>query len=218
MHSLTIFARPPVAGRVKTRLVPALPARLAAALYAGLLVDTLAAAAGSRADERVIAWSETEGAPGPPKRFTAIAQAAGDLGARLEDAFARAFAGGATRAVVVGSDAPGLRAADLDAAFDALEHADLVLGPAVDGGYWLVGLTRAQPTLFRDVPWSTADVLAATQRQAAAAKLRVAMLRTLADVDEPGDVAALVGACARDPQGACSLATRAALTNMGLLA
>jgi rSAM/selenodomain-associated transferase 1 len=217
VNHLTIFARPPVAGRVKTRLSPALPEALAARLYGALLADTLSAGAASRADARVVAWSETRDAPPAPAAFAAALQEGADLGARLAHAFTRAFAAGARRAVIVGSDAPAMTAAHLDGAFDALASHDLVLGPATDGGYWLVGLSRAAPELFEGVPWSTPEVAAVTLSRARGAGLRVAAAPTLPDLDTPADLAALVGACAGTGETACGPRTREALRTMGLV-
>lgn len=218
MNHLTVFARPPVEGRVKTRLSPALPAPLAARLYEALLADTLAAASACAADARAIAWSERASAPPAPAGFTAFEQAPGDLGARLEDAFARALRAPGALAVVVGSDAPALTAAHLDAAFAALASHDVVLGPAADGGYWLLGLSRVAPQLLRDVPWSTPGVLALTRERASGAGWRTATLESLADLDTPADLAALVGACVRPDGAACGPRTRAVLRAMGLVA
>jgi uncharacterized protein len=217
MNHVTVFARPPLTGRVKSRLSPALPAALAARLYAAMLADAQAAARACGADARAIAWSETDGAPEPPPGFTAYTQVSGDLGARLADAFARALGAPGARAVIVGSDCPAQQASSLDAAFAALATHDAVVGPARDGGYWLLGLARPAPELLRDVPWSTDAVCATTLERAAALGLRVARLETLADLDTPADLAALVGECARGRTDACGPRTREALHGMGLL-
>ena len=217
MNHLTVFARPPVPGRVKSRLAPAMPPPLAARLYAALLADTLAAAAGSAAAARVVAWSEAEDAPEEPAGFATYVQPAGDLGARLAHAFAHAFALPGARAVVVGSDAPALASSHLDAAFAALETHDVVVGPAEDGGYWLLGLSRPAPSLFTDMPWSTPGVCALTLRRAEQAGLRAATLATLSDLDTPADLAALVGECVRHGDAACGPHARAEMRAMGLL-
>ena len=217
MNHLTVFARPPVPGRVKSLLSPALPAALAARLYEGMLADMFAAATTCRADGRAIAWSEVAGAPAAPAGFATFVQAAGDLGARLADAFARALATPATHAVVVGSDCPALAAAALDDAFAALETHEVVLGPAADGGYWLLGLAKSAPELFRDMPRNSAAAGAAALERAATLGLRVARLKTLAELDTPAHLAALVGECARGRADACGPRTREALRGMGLL-
>jgi len=217
MNHLTVLARPPVAGSAKTRLSPALPARLAAELAGAMLADTLAAAGACAADVRAIGWSELAGAVAVPPGFASFAQPAGDLGERLDDAFRRAFTARHSRAVVIGSDAPALTPAHLDDAFAALATHDVVVGPAADGGYWLLGLAAPAPALLRDVPWSTAEVCALTLRRAADAGLRAATLATLSDLDTPADLAALVGECARGAGHPCGAHARAALRAMGFV-
>ncbi|MGH8706215.1 MAG: TIGR04282 family arsenosugar biosynthesis glycosyltransferase, partial [Burkholderiales bacterium] len=125
-------------------------------------------------------------------RVTLRAQGRGDLGARMQRAFERALrAAGA--AVLIGSDCPALRTADLRAAMRALGHgADAVLAPAEDGGYALIGLRRASRRLFAGVAWGGADVLARTRRRLARLGWRWVELRTLWDVDRPEDYARLV--------------------------
>lgn len=214
MKRLAVFARAPVAGQVKTRLSPALPAPLAAGLYAALLSDTLAAARDAQADERVVWW--TGAAPVPlPAAFTAREQSGADLGARLAHTCDASLAAPGDRVVIVGSDCPSLTAADLDAAFAALETHDVAIGPASDGGYWAIGLSRPAPMLFADMAWSTAEVFARTLARAEAAGLRVASLPARSDLDTPADLAALCGALAAG-EAACGPHARALLAGLGL--
>jgi len=214
MLRLAVFARAPASGRVKSRLSPALPERLAAALYAGLLTDTLAATARARADERFAYWAD--GAGPAPAGIVSRAQRGADLGERLVHAFAEMLPAEAGGALVVASDTPGLTKELLDAALAALERHELVLGPAHDGGYWCIGLRRPAPELFSGVAWGSPAVLAATLARASAAGLHAAMQPPLGDLDTPPDVAELVGALARGEPG-CGGATRAALHAMGML-
>lgn len=118
-------------------------------------------------------------------RARALPQGAGDLGQKLES-LARRFPVG--HLVIIGSDTPGVRRSDIAAAFNALRSNDAVIGPAVDGGYWLIGLRRSVrgPTPFRGVRWSSRETLTDTLR--ALSGSRVALLRTCEDVD---DVASL---------------------------
>ena len=88
-----------------------------------------------------------------------------------------------SRLVVIGTDAPGIEARDIHDALLALHDADVVLGPALDGGYWLIGLRKPEPALFENMPWSTADVARLTRERAAAGSLSLRELRTLSDVD-----------------------------------
>ena len=157
MNRLGVFARHPVAGTVKTRLSPALPAALAARLYEAMLADTRAEAAAC--DAARTWWWADGGAPLADPAFEERAQEGDSLGERLAHAMTAMRRGDArSRAVIVGSDCPALVAGHLRDAFAALAHTDVVLGPATDGGYWLVGARRECDALFHDVPWSTVDV------------------------------------------------------------
>ena len=113
-------------------------------------------------------------------------QVNGDLGCRLQAAFASHFAEGAARVVVIGSDCQ-----IVVQAFRALEHCDVVLGPALDGGYYLLGLKGPHPSLFDAIPWSSARVLAATEARARTLSLATSRLALLRDVDTLTDARAL---------------------------
>jgi len=214
MQRVALFARAPLGSGVKTRLQPALPGRLALDLYAASLADSLTAVAACPAGERFVYWAD---AHGPARDSIAPRRQRGDdLGARLSAAFEELLEAPPDHALIVGSDAPALRAAHLAEAFAALEAHDVVLGPALDGGYWCVGLRRAAPEIFRDIPWSTDRVLAVTLERARAAGLRVATAATLQDLDTPADLARLVGALAAHDELACGPSMRAALEALGL--
>ncbi len=200
-EQLLVFAREPVLGRVKTRLAAGIGAEAALAVYRELLALTAAAVAGAQVAATV--WLAEAPAPGPadparprpewPGRPWRVQPAADSLGARMAHAFAAAFAGGAARVVIVGTDCPGLSAGLLRQAFDHLQIHDLVLGPAADGGYYLLGMNKLRPDLFANKNWSTATVLPDTLADAARLGLRVARLPTLHDVDSAQDLAAWRG-------------------------
>jgi len=114
-------------------------------------------------------------------------QTPGDLGERMRAAIDDELRG-ATAVCVVGTDIPGLDESTLRQAFDALETHDVVIGPATDGGYYLIGMTRTRPELFDGIPWSTARVLDLTLERAEAAGLSVARLEPRTDVDTLDDV------------------------------
>ena len=116
-------------------------------------------------------------------------QGDGDLGQRMQQAMAQAFAEGSERVVLLGCDCPAMSAEIMAQAFAALADHDLVLGPALDGGYYLLGLVAPQPLLFVDMEWGDEAVLARTLDRAEAASLRVFLLESLADVDRPEDLA-----------------------------
>ncbi len=189
---LIVFAKAPVAGAVKTRLIPALGAAGAAALAVRLLAHTLAAgvAAGFDRVELCVAPDTAHPAFGAHAAAHGLAltlQGEGDLGARMDRALTRVLREH-RHAVLVGTDAPALDAARLRDAAHALHDADAVFVPALDGGYALVGLRRAQPALFQGIAWSTAQVMAQTREQARAAGLNWAERDAVADIDEPADL------------------------------
>jgi hypothetical protein len=191
-----VFAKAPVPGQVKTRLIPILGADGATELYRRLVRHTLATAALARVGP-IEVWTT---APGQDafirscKRVLGVdahLQPDGDLGARIysaaEDGLRRA--GGV---IVVGADCPTMDLDDLRAARDALAAGDdVVLGPAEDGGYWLIGLARCDPALFAGIAWSTAAVLDATRERLEGLGWRWSELTTRWDVDRPEDLARL---------------------------
>jgi len=196
--ALIVFARAPEPGRVKTRLVPLLGKRGAARLHARLVERTLQTAVASAIGD--VALSCTPAIS--DAYFTALreryglrlqSQGRGDLGTRMHRAFARALRRH-SYAVLIGSDCPALRPADLRAAARALKAgADAVLSPAEDGGYALIGLRRASRRLFDGISWGGPTVLAQTRARLRRLGWRCRELRTVWDVDRPADVARLRG-------------------------
>ncbi|WP_460677580.1 TIGR04282 family arsenosugar biosynthesis glycosyltransferase [Hymenobacter coalescens] len=186
---LLIFARYPELGRVKTRLAAELGPDAALAAYRQLLYHTQAAVRPLTAGRTLWLAAPPPPAAGPlwpgvPQR---VQPAAADLGQRMAHAFEDAFAGGAQRVVIIGTDCPGLSTALLERAFQELHTHDVVLGPAHDGGYYLLGLRAPQPALFAGIAWSTEAVLRDTLAIAARQHLAVAQLPTLRDVDTAAD-------------------------------
>lgn len=177
------MARLPVAGRVKTRLVPPLTDAEAARLYAAFLEDM--SQLGAAAWERTLFWVREPGdgaLPVAPTGWHSAWQSGGDLGDRLEAAFEDLFQRGGP-VVLVGSDHPDLPPAVLGEALQALAASGLVLGPTPDGGYYLIGLRSPAPGLLRGIRWSTRTVYEETQAAATARGLPVGRLREWADVD-----------------------------------
>ncbi len=189
---LLVFARDPRPGTVKTRLIPALGAAGATAIYRRLLEDTLGSAAQVRAEGKEL-WADRLGEDSPlpglaaAHRMAIRLQAGADLGARMQLALRRALVR-ARCAVLIGSDCPGYSAAYLEAAFAALDRHDAVLGPAGDGGYVLIGLRRCAAGLFDGIPWGDAQVAAATRERLRVLGWTWHELATLADVDRPADL------------------------------
>ena len=123
---------------------------------------------------------------GPDRRYKA--QGPGNLGEKLTLAFGDAFTAGAQRVVTIGCDCPGLAKEHIDRAFDALYFKDLVLGPATDGGYYLIGINRPLDELFENISWGTAMVFEATVSLAQQLGLSIEILEELPDVDRPEDL------------------------------
>lgn len=186
-----MFAKAPVPGAVKTRLTPVLHAREAADLAKALLVDTVEVAEHARFDT-VIAFTPAgarrslERLLGSRRRL--VPQGAGTLGVRLERVLGQITGGpGRGRATIaIGTDCPAVTPDRLHQASRALERHDVVLGPALDGGFYLIGLKRHHPELFADVPWSTAQAMTAVEARAAG--LSVARLAPERDLDTPEDL------------------------------
>lgn len=186
---LGLFAKWPAPGTVKTRLAHGDAAWGARAARAFLL-DALQRFAAVDA-QRVLAFSpverEADFAVLAANRFALTPQAEGDLGQRLAAFFARQFDAGARAVVAVGADSPTLPVEYLERAFAELERADVVLGPATDGGYYLVGCGPARAPLFDNIAWSSRRVLADTIAALAEPRWRLALLPPWYDVDTPED-------------------------------
>lgn len=191
---LIVFTRYPEPGKVKTRLIPAVGAEQAATLQREMTQHTFDWAKQLGREDRTMVESHFEG--GDRQRMRACfgqdllyrPQHEGDLGRRLERAFHDAFAAGAGRVVIVGTDCPGLDAALVRTAFERLEQNDVVLGPAEDGGYYLIGLRCKESALFARIDWGTERVLRQTLNAAEASGLRSSLLKPLGDVDRPEDL------------------------------
>lgn len=186
---LIVFLRAPQLGRVKTRLAAGLGDEAALAAYRHLLNATTEAIRDVDSVELRYTPDDAASAVEPWRRtgWTLSAQGAGDLGERLIRAFAEGFGGGFDRIAVIGTDCPYVTAGDVRAAWEALHTGDVVLGPAADGGYWLIGLRRPQPGLFRGMSWGGETVFRETRRRAVELGLTVAVLRELPDVDTTTD-------------------------------
>jgi uncharacterized protein len=191
---LILFTRYPVSGQVKTRLIPALGPEGSCKLhrlmtertlqqlkeYSLFLSIGLEVRFDGGNEALMKAWL------GPELNFRG--QGHGDLGVRLERAFQEAFQSGTNRVVIIGADCPGLTPEILRRAFDGLADHDLVLGPARDGGYYLVGLSRRLSPLFADIPWGTGEVFNRTHKIANKLGLKQIILEPLDDIDRPEDL------------------------------
>ena len=195
-RQLIVMARWPAPGRCKRRLAQELGAARAAQIQARLTVHTLAAARDARQGhglELVLAveglgglaasrWGQALGAD------RTVLQGRGALGLRMQRQFQRAAREGASKVVLIGSDLPELEASDLSAAFTSLGHCQGVLGPALDGGYWLIGLRRPEPELLAGIAWGGAQVLEQTLAAMARRGLEPELLTRRGDLDWARDL------------------------------
>lgn len=188
---IQIFAKAPLPGLAKSRLIPALGSEGAALLQAHFIRHTLATTVQTQLPTEL--WCA------PDKNHPAFIAAAhtfsvylyqqegDDLGERMNRALTAGLSRGGP-AVLIGTDCPMLTVDDLHEAFYALAKHDAVLGPSADGGYYLIGLNSPQPQLFSEMPWSTSSVLNETRTRLNSAGLRWHELRTLHDIDTPADL------------------------------
>ena len=197
---LALFARPPVAGHTKTRLIPALGPDGAARLYEAFLADTIATVRGVDGVSPQLWWSNPPAHPdavGMPERL----QEGPDLGARLTGCLV-ALIQEAGVGMALGTDAPTLPGALLHAAKRALAVADVVLGPSSDGGYYLVGLRTEPGTLFDGVRWSTRHAFEDTAGRAHRLGRSVFVLPPWYDVDRAASLRLLRTHLLVDPDAA----------------
>lgn len=190
--TIILMLKAPVVGTVKTRLATTVGAEEALRIYRMLVERQLLALP--------LAWSvsvhytpnESESLMRSwltPRRagLNFTPQASGDLGQRLSAAFATEFQNGATAVLAVGGDCPGLDLAVLSSAHESLLSTDAVIGPAADGGYYLLGLQEPHPALFQGIRWSTPEVLIRTRGKMQAEGLTWTELPLLEDVDDHPD-------------------------------
>ncbi len=192
MTAVLLFARAPRVGRVKTRLAVDIGDAPALAIYREVGGRV---AARVRQAYRLTVWCDPADGVAEIREWVAAdgyeVQAAGDLGARLWMAFATHFERGDRPVIAIGADAPDVTAATIAAAEDALQGHDVVVGPALDGGYYLIGLNDRHPSLFDGIPWGSSSVTEVTLERCLAARLEVAKLSCLRDLDSVADLEAL---------------------------
>ena len=204
-RALIVFARAPELGRVKTRLAAEVGDGAALRAYRTLAEQVIAAASASATYSMTVAYTPPDAEPamrqwlGPGVMLRP--QSGADLGARMAAAIADAISGGAERVVVIGTDCPDVTADVVAEAFTRLGVADVVLGPASDGGYYLIGMSRPHRELFEGVPWSSAETLRATLARARAGGLSVTLLDERRDIDTVEDWRAWI-ALSGQPSGA----------------
>jgi rSAM/selenodomain-associated transferase 1 len=206
--ALVVFAKAPIPGQVKTRLCPPLTPDEAATLHGSFVLDILEQTKTAVAKLKLPLDRHLACTPSSTHVFFKIMeerqgvklldQVGDDLGARMTQAFAILFAQGYGRVLIVGTDVPTLPTDHFKRALALLESHDLVLGPALDGGYYLIGLRQAAPALFAGIPWSTERVLEMTRGKAASLGLTTATLPAWRDIDTVDDLKALIDSAVLD--------------------
>lgn len=196
-EKLMVFTRYPEPGTTKTRLIPVLGKAGAANLHRLMAQRTIARARSLQQSGRLsVEIHHTGGNLQLMQDWLGTDiiyqnQIDGDLGARMLAAFQKSFDSGVDKAAIIGTDCPTLKAEIMAQAFEELSQHDLVLGPAKDGGYYLIGLRRAIPELFSGIKWGTSEVFVCTRAIAQNLDLNIAYLPTLADIDRPEDLLGL---------------------------
>jgi len=191
---LIVFTRYPDPGKVKTRLIPALGKEGSAALHREMTLHSLQTAKQLARRRSVSLEVHGEGANeylmgkvfGDDLCY--CRQCPGNLGNRMLSSFRQSFQKKMDKVIIIGTDCPGISVALLEKAFMRLDMYDLILGPANDGGYYLIGMKRVIPALFEDIPWGTKNVLQWTITKAEKMALSLKLLSPLGDVDGPEDL------------------------------
>ena len=181
--TIIIFQKKPELGKVKTRLATTIGQAKALEAYRLLLQHTHEQVALVQCS--VFVYFEEEIDPGfiRNRRYVAALQSRGDLGHKMKTALKEVFTQGHQKAIIIGSDCPDLDNTVLEEAIDQLFDNDLVIGPAKDGGYYLIGMKKLHDTLFENMPWSTSEVFINTFAEANRLGLKTSLLRELSDVD-----------------------------------
>jgi hypothetical protein len=206
--ALVIFAKAPIPGEVKTRLCPPLTPDEAATLHGSFVLDMLERTKLAVAKLQLPFHRYLACTPSSELVFFKIMeerqgvrlldQVGEDLGQRMHQTFVSLFAQDYTPVILVGTDVPTLPLSVYQDALTLLAQSDVVLGPALDGGYYLIGLKQPAEHLFTEVPWSTDQVLAVTQRSAETLGLSVGLTTPWRDVDTIADLHSLIAECQED--------------------
>jgi len=190
--ALAVMARAPVPGGTKTRLQPGLTPEQSAAISRAFLIDTIDLAVSLPQYTPFLAFTPRKDRPLfeslTPTGMELIEQAEGDLGQRMYHLMHDLEKAGYCPVVIIGTDIPTLQPATLLQALEALKTADLCLGPARDGGYYLIGARHADERILKDIPWSMADVLKLTIQRAKEAGLSLTRLEEYSDIDTFADL------------------------------
>ncbi|MCG6145875.1 TIGR04282 family arsenosugar biosynthesis glycosyltransferase [Leptospira bandrabouensis] len=188
-NKLIIFAKQPKLGKVKTRLASTIGDEKTLKIYFELLEVTKNVTSVIDA-EKIVYWDELR--DGHPNEFEFgyqnRIQTTGELGFKMENAFQNEFNLSARKIVIIGTDCPYLTKDIFEVAYSELDHVDFVVGPALDGGYYLLGMKEFSPFIFHSIPWSTKDVLSLTIESIRKNNKTFALLKELSDIDDINDL------------------------------
>jgi uncharacterized protein len=187
-NAVIIFIKNPVPGKVKTRLAAAIGNDKALNIYLDLIVHTLRTVENVSADRYVYFADEIDTSIGQNAAFKKAVQSGADLGERIENAFSDVLNNSYRKALIIGTDCPGISPEIIQSAFNRLTDTDVVIGPAADGGYYLLGMKALHSSLFDNIKWSTSSVLQTTVERCMQNNLRYQLLEELNDIDEEKDL------------------------------
>jgi rSAM/selenodomain-associated transferase 1 len=188
-NTVIVFLKNLTLGKAKTRLAATIGDQKALEIYSQLVEHTFKQV--SRTEhEKLLYFSDNlhSHLPVIGQDFLLRQQEGGDLGERMSNAFKEVFESSAEKVLIIGTDCPGLDTSIIEQAFDALDMQQVVIGPANDGGYYLLGMTGFHGFLFEDVPWSTSSVLELTLQKCAMHGLSYTLLEELSDIDDESDL------------------------------
>lgn len=186
--TLLIFARNPIYGQVKTRLAATIGHDKALAVYQYLIGHTVTVTKSINAT-RIVYYSDfIPENDAWDHNFSKAMQRGNDLGERMSNAFSDILEPGKGKAIVIGTDCYELNTRTIENAFNELTHYDIVIGPSLDGGYYLLGMNNHHPELFNGITWSTDTVLKVTIAHCAKLGLRYFLLPVLSDIDNENDL------------------------------
>lgn len=188
-EALLIFTKNPVPGKVKTRLAATVGNVVAFSVYKQLVKHTSVITSGLPVDKFVFYSDEVvQEDVWNKKHYLKQLQQGNNLGERMNNAFVLTFKKGVNKVVVIGTDCPGLDAVIIMNAFTYLDKYNVVIGPAADGGYYLLGMKQHHPQLFENIPWSTDIVFEETISKCVASQLDYWLLPVLNDIDKEKDL------------------------------
>lgn len=189
-NALIVFQKNAVLGKVKSRLAATIGEEKALEIYKSLLLHTYSETRKLNGIDTWIFFSDFIEPESGYKAEYKETQIGEDLGERMSNAFQKLFQKGYKKVVIIGTDCPEIQSSDIDAAFQSLEKKEVCIGPALDGGYYLLGMRRFKESLFENIPWSSPEVAKITLEILNFDQVSYELLKTLRDIDTEEDLIA----------------------------